>query len=376
MDRAAELTQEVLGGESEPAEPHVQEAAPEEDAGAEAESDWQFNDEGDIADSFDTEGLADNSGADPEPGSPDLSAAAQGAVDDLLAGVDSSSYPLNQEADDPAAEIDDGVPAFELGGSDEPGFDLSGAVAESPVVEAEAEPAAAAEDAADDPANWDIFDQPSDSPGNVFSPPQEASSVLALGTEAGTRSEPRVGPAVSVTPESAVESQWKTRISGIAGWALVLILLVSCLVGGLTSQSKSAFEGTGHWQAAGFVADQIHGRWLDNAVVGPIYVITGRLGLDSSGQADARTRLQIQLVDESGHALDLAAVWIGPEIAPRILRESAPGEIQALQQSRAADLIAAAVGGSSFVAVVAEMPAAAARFQLQAVEAEYRALSF
>jgi predicted Zn finger-like uncharacterized protein len=345
-----------------------------EDEGADLESDWEFNDDDNIAGARGAEALGESPSADSEENADELFAA-QGAVDDLLAGVDAGAFPLDEAADEPAAENDDAESSFELGSSEDLSLDPhavepSNDDEASPAIEAAAEPAAV-DESADDPSSWDIFDQPSDAPADEISAAQAPIGVPAAATESRTHSEPRVNPAVAVATESAQGSQWKKQLGGIVGWVSVCSLLVAGLVAGITVQPETVAPGTGRWQGGGFVAGEIQGRWLENAVAGPIYVITGQLDLDSAARAAAHTGLQIQLVDDSGRALDFAPSWIGPELPTQILRESAPTAIQALQESRAGDLLASAYGGAPFVAIVEDMPDSAARFKLLAVEADF-----
>ena len=136
------------------AEDLAHEALVGEDADAEFESDWGFNDDGAISESVGPEELAADSSPALETGPSELSVA-QDAVDDLLADCDPGAFALD---DEPAAEIqEDPLAAFELGDSELTDSELPDVevepVDESPGFEPESEPAEA-EDLADDPANW------------------------------------------------------------------------------------------------------------------------------------------------------------------------------------------------------------------------------
>ena len=63
-------------------------------------------------------------------------------------------------------------------------------------------------------------------------------------------------------------------------------------------------------------------------------------------------------------------VVVGPKLPERILRESDPSRIQALQAQQAPTFAAAAAAWLPFEAVVVGMPEAAARFELEVVAVE------
>lgn len=376
VDHAEDLARDALRGD---------------ETGVEDESDWEFNDDGVLAESVGSEELAGDFGPDLEADPNELSTA-QDVVDDLLAGFDPSAIALEESSDElglisdsplldepplsdePAPEMEDPLGGLVIGDSEGLEFDPE-AEDSSSGFEIESEEAPEAEDLADDPEHWDIFDQPSDSPAEGF-PGQQAPIASAARTESGVSAEPRVGPAVAVETKSSESKRWTASFGEIVGWTLVSVLFAVGLVGGLTGRSEGAHEGTGRWSGGGLVADRIEGRWLENAVAGPIYVISGNLHRDSGARVAAGSRLQIQLVDGTGSAIDRAPIWIGPELPHRVLRESSPAEIEALQAHRAADLVAGTIDESSFVAIVADLPDSAERFELQAVVEESEALRF
>jgi len=164
------------------------------------------------------------------------------------------------------------------------------------------------------------------------------------------------------------QAGWSDRISAIVGWGAVLLMMIVALVGGLVSNSSDARAPAGSWSGAGFEADQIVGRWVDNAVAGSIYVVSGRIrGAPGSDRASQKS-LGIRLFDTAGREIDRAPIPLGPAVPERILRESSPAELDAFQARRADRIAAVGARWVSFDAVLTDLPRFAGRFELQAVD--------
>jgi hypothetical protein len=162
--------------------------------------------------------------------------------------------------------------------------------------------------------------------------------------------------------------RWSDRISEIVGWGAVLLMMIVALVGGLVSNSSDARAPAGSWSGAGFEADQIVGRWVDNAVAGSIYVVSGRIrGAPGSDRASQKS-LGIRLFDTTGRAIDRAPIPLGPVVPERILRESSSAELDAFQTRHAGRIAAAGTRWVSFEAVLTDLPRFAGRFELQAFD--------
>jgi hypothetical protein len=162
--------------------------------------------------------------------------------------------------------------------------------------------------------------------------------------------------------------RWTDRILEIVGWGAVLLMMIVALIGGLASNSSDARAPAGSWSDAGFEADQIAGRWVDNAVAGSIYVVSGRIrGAPGSGRASQKS-LGIRLFDTAGREIDRAPIPLGPAVPERILRESSPTELDALQTRRAGRIAAVGTRWVPFEAVLTDLPRFAGRFELQAFD--------
>jgi hypothetical protein len=174
--------------------------------------------------------------------------------------------------------------------------------------------------------------------------------------------------AVAMADDAPTSVRWTDRISEIAGWGAALLLMIVALAGGLASISSDARAPAGSWSGAGFEADQIVGRWVDNAVSGPIYVVSGRIrGAPGSDRASQKS-LGIRLFDTTGREIDRAPIPLGPAVPERILRESSPAELDAFQTRRAGRIAAVGTRWVSFEAVLTDLPRFAGRFELQALD--------
>ncbi len=357
------LSSEAPGGADPDPE---QEAAPEEEFDPDGESDWEFNEEIGFsepeADEEAPEPAFDQSG---EWG--DLTTGQDG-VDELL----QSSGPVEADAaaavDDPLGEID--VAGLQLGeavddlrsGWESPseGFDLGDTAAIDASVGG---PVADGSDSFDDLPDLDTLDPPAEADASA-----RPEGLPAAAARAGARAEPQVEIAVAMAHDSATTVRWTDRISEVAGWAAVLLMMIVALVGGLAPNSSDARATSGRWSGAGFEADQIVGRWVDNAVAGSIYVVSGRIRRAPGSDLTSRKTLGIRLIDMSGREIDRAPILLAPAVPERVLREFSPSELDAFQARRAGRIAAAGKRWVSFEAVLTDLPRSADRFELQGLD--------
>jgi predicted Zn finger-like uncharacterized protein len=345
------------------------EAAPEDDFDPDGESDWEFNDEIETSEP-EVDGEAAESAFDRDDGWGDLSTAedvvddllgpaaaidadAAAVVDDLLGEIDTADSQFGESTGDLTPESE--FPSEDLDPGDAGAFDETGG-----------DPAAAGGDSFDDLSDWDLFDQPAEADATAV--PAGPKSRPASAALDGARAEPQVEIAVAMADDSRTPARWIDRIAEIAGWGAVLLMLIVALVGGLASNSSDARAPAGSWSGAGFEADQIVGRWVDNAVAGSIYVVSGRIrGAQGSDRASRKT-LGIRLFDTKGQEIDRAPIPLGPAVPERILRESSPAELDAFQTRRAGRIAAVGARWVSFEAVLTDLPRFAGRFELQALD--------
>jgi hypothetical protein len=195
-----------------------------------------------------------------------------------------------------------------------------------------------------------------------------AGAGLAAATRNGVRAEPQVGIAVEMDGDSRTAKRWTDRVVAVVGWGAVCALMIVALVGGFISNLSDAKATLGSWSGAGFEVDQIAGRWVDNATVGSVYVVSGRVRRASGSGRAAQKTLGIRLIDTKGREIDRTPIPLAPTVPERILRESSPGEIDIFQAGRAGRVAAVGERWISFEAVVTDLPRFAGRFELQAID--------
>ena len=368
LQRADDLARDALsteapgGADPDPKE----EAAPEEDFDPDGESDWEFNEEVGLSEPEEEEEDA----PEPEPafdqsGDWGELSTAEDAVDEAFQSGGSIEADAASDVDDllgeiAAADSQRGELTSDLtSGSELPGEGLGGAAAFDG---AAGGPAADGSDSFEDLSDGDP-DPPA--ANDVSAGPENA---VAAAARDGARAEPQVKIAVAMVHDSSTNVRWTDRISEIAGWGSVLLMMIVALVVGLASNSSDARVTAGSWGDAGFEADQIVGRWVDNAVSGSIYVVSGRIRRASGSDWTSRKALGIRLIDTTGRQIDGALIPLAPAIPERILRESSPSELDAFQARRADQITAVGKGWISFEAVLTNLPRSADRFELQALD--------
>jgi predicted Zn finger-like uncharacterized protein len=279
---------------------------------------------------------------------------AEQAVDNLLVGfespvseVDPSSADSELEGGDPLAGLDSWDAESLDDDFDEFGLDALGA-----------EPSAAERSTA-----------PRLESSPVVPRRRSPEPVPAVDAATETPREPRFGSTLGVDHEPSEASLRLARVGEVFGWVFVVLLLITGLHAGLSGRQPTP-ASLGQWTGGGFELDRIAGRWVENAVAGPVYVVSGQIRRASGTRSDLSTQLELRLIDSAGRTLDATPVVVGPKLPERILRESDPSRIQALQAQQAPTFAAAAAAWLPFEAVVVEMPEAAARFELEVVAVE------
>jgi predicted Zn finger-like uncharacterized protein len=357
------------------------EAAPEEDADSDGEADWQFNEEvaspkpeaREDASKFSLDTLESPPDALESPfdhqgdewselslaeevvddllghGGP-VAGDAAAAVDDLLGETESDASQWGESDRDLRSDLDSPSEDLDLDLDDVPEPAAAGA-----------SPAADASDSFDDLSDWDLFDPTAEAGGSAL-------SAGSNGRSSAARSEPQVKIAVAMDDPSSNAVRWTDRVSAIAGWTAVSALMIVSLVGSLAPHSSGARATAGRWSGAGFEADQIVGRWVDNAVVGSVYVVSGRVRRASGSDPASQKALGIRLIDTKGRPIDRPLIPLTPAVPARILRESSPTEIDAFQQRRARPLAAVGERWMAFETVLTDLPRFAGRFELQPIE--------
>jgi predicted Zn finger-like uncharacterized protein len=307
--------------------------------GEDSESDWQFN--RDLP-------------ADPGDSFPDLQATGFGPVEDDPEPPEQADDPIGASGIDTDADSDpesdrESDAGLELDSDREPEparpYEIEQVRAPAP------EPKPAASEDLGSPMSWDFFDKPERVAPVAEAAAQRASApaTLMIPFEETPESEPaRRGAPLALR-----------RAADIAGWIAVAALCAVALVRGLTPRAdvSVAFPDP----APGLVLENVEARWLDNASLGRLYVVSGRV-LNRTSDTAAVPPLALELRDASGRALgEIPLRGAGP---PELLREANAAAL-ATAGSELPGGLAAGVGWD-FAVVAWPLPAEATRFAIRA----------
>ncbi|MDJ0851445.1 MAG: zinc-ribbon domain-containing protein [Myxococcota bacterium] len=221
-------------------------------------------------------------------------------------------------------------------------------------------PAASAE--LGSPENWDFFDEKEASPAATSAP-------VAIGRIALTSPRPAARPPVDVDAEPSKVVVWLGRMLGVAGWLTVCGLL-GVAIHGLVSPRPDVSTPASPGSVGGLGVSDVRARWLDNAVAGPIYVISGTLHNTGARQLTTGSRLAIQLLDAGGTVIADDVTSVGLPVPERRLRTAPPAEMQAqmLLEAHALARTPFRPGTSRrFQALLQDLPREAERFDLVAL---------
>jgi len=159
------------------------------------------------------------------------------------------------------------------------------------------------------------------------------------------------------------------RAGDAAGWAVVALLVGAALWGAL-APGRGVQAAPAAQAVAGLEAGGIAGRWVESALAGPVYVVSGELHNPGPGARAPGVRLVVRLLDEAGVPLAEEATSAAPPLAVEQLREATPEQLRAAAEQGARRLAAQPLAPGArvaFEAVLLALPEQARRFELAAV---------
>jgi hypothetical protein len=214
------------------------------------------------------------------------------------------------------------------------------------------------------PENWDFFE------GEIAEPDGEAfdtapSAVRSDDTAAtvGVFAGPRE-PDVDVSPGDA----WFARVRGAVGWLLVVAMCAYSAGASFLPKSSVLAAADAPIRIAGFEAARVEGRWVENAVSGSVYVVSGAFHPSGSARAEPGSVLRVRLLGADGEAVAAESAAVGPPISIVRLRESNPRDLRAAQERGASNLLHDSLARRKrrpFTAVFGAVPPEAVAFDFQ-----------
>lgn len=200
--------------------------------------------------------------------------------------------------------------AVDLGGAD--------AGAESPVGQAD--------DGLGSPDDWDFFGAPGDAPAAPAATPSGGMRI-ALGRIGVARARPQVPIAVDAEPSQALV--WAGRLGNAAGW-LVTLLLGAIALHQVLPGASARVRPPGTTQSLGSVeARDVSGHWVENAVAGDLFVVSGVLAAPGQASVAPGARIAVRLLDARGQVIEQEAAAVGPALPMAQLRERSPRALRA-----------------------------------------------
>lgn len=340
-----------------------------------SESDWTFN-----------EDPAAGADADPQ----DLSAARQ-AVDDLLAPPAGESLP-------PAERIelaDSGpVPGLEAGLDERLDDQLDDQLdpspppeIASPVTSAPTDLEAAVDAAAGEvdlgvgqPDEWDLFGE-EDGEGEKQEQAEPRSTPVArvplvprwkLEQEAArppadleAAIDAEIDPGLGSEPGAV--ARLIRRAADVTGWCVTVALLGLGVWGVAMAPSSVDAARVDSQDLGPLRAEDVAGHWIENALDGPLYVVSGELRNRDSAPVNVGS-LGVRLLDAEGRPLEHEAARLALPLDRPLLREADAATRRAVVERNAPFLAGMRLlpGGSSrFEALIGVLPDAAARYRIE-----------
>jgi len=153
------------------------------------------------------------------------------------------------------------------------------------------------------------------------------------------------GPELAAAPLS--------RIARVAGGALSALLLVALSALSLAPGSASRVELPSSQKVGGLALEDLHGRLLENAVAGRLFVVSGRLSNPGSEPVSLGATVRVTLLGEHGRELGTAPALAGLAPSEASVREESPERLQERLAASAASLAWTPLPPGESVAVAA-----------------------
>jgi predicted Zn finger-like uncharacterized protein len=157
-------------------------------------------------------------------------------------------------------------------------------------------------------------------------------------------------------------------VFGAVGWLVVAALVVVALEAVLFPQRPSRVVH--RLRAGSLTADDLRGRFVENALAGPLFLVSAELHNGSDAPQTLGEALRVVLLAGDGSRVPAGQAWVAPALEESVLREASPEAIRAELERGARGLTATELPPDATLrvaAVVENVPAQAVRFALEEV---------
>jgi predicted Zn finger-like uncharacterized protein len=174
-------------------------------------------------------------------------------------------------------------------------------------------------------------------------------------------------PARRAAPAARGRRRVATAFAAV-GWLVVAALVAVALEGVLFPPRAPAAAHA--LRAGGLTAHDLRGRFIENALAGPLFVVSAELRNASDAPQTPGEALRVVLFARDGSRVPAPAAWVAPVLDEGLLREASPEAIRGELERGARSLAATSVlpdASLPVAAVVEGVPAQAVRFALEEV---------
>lgn len=157
------------------------------------------------------------------------------------------------------------------------------------------------------------------------------------------------------------------RWTGHVGWASAMLLLLAVAHGSVRIQPTAGDPAPGSIDLTGLRLEEVRGRWVDNAVDGTLYVVSGVLHNPGPDPRTPGQMMGVRLLDAGGQEIDSGRAVVAPSLPETAVRELDADTLAAVQERAARTLARTSIapgGELPFDAVVGDLPETAHRFRV------------
>jgi predicted Zn finger-like uncharacterized protein len=184
-----------------------------------------------------------------------------------------------------------------------------------------------------DPESWDLLAE-EDEESEVPAPPLASSEATAPEPEpaAAMEAERGAAPDRRAAPGEAAASRGLAgrgpSLGELVGWLATALLLVIAAHGSLRVAAQPSVVHDELALGAGLQLEEVRGRWVENALGGSLYLVSGRVRNAAEAPRKLGSVLMVSLLRQSGAAIAGLRAPAGRMLESRRLRQEDPEQLK------------------------------------------------